>query len=177
MGKKTIEQVMAELNDIDSGASKLWREVGLSKVDSISDYVVESVKDSPVLLGCWHRDVMSKYAEQLAAKGLTVAQVHGDTKNTETIRNAFNNGSLDVLIGQMRKMGVAWNIQETCNHVVVAEAHPSNALLEQFYKRVVRRGQQRKCTVDYILAEQLELDELLLNVARRKKQSDLSIRA
>ena len=181
--RRQIEEIseadmLKMLNDSDSIIAKAWKLVGLSKVAEVVPYVGDCVKESPILLGCWHRDVMQEYEDQLRKMGLIVRQVHGGTQKNHlpTIRNHFNGGHIDVLIGQMKAMGVSWNIQESSNHVIVAEVHPTPAVREQFYKRVYRRGQKRECTVDDILSN-TRIDEVLNDVRIRKVVSDELINA
>lgn len=173
----TSSEIIAKFNDPDSIVAKAWHVAGLSKVPEVVPYIGDSVKDSPVLVGCWHRDVMDEYEEHLTKMGLRVVQVHGDTpaNQLDGIRKQFNNGEIDALIGQMRKMGVSWNIQEASNHVIITEEYPSPAVIEQFYGRVYRRGQQRDCTVDVILCDGFEVDEALNGVRKRKEESDRKI--
>jgi len=171
-----IAELLRTLGDPDSIGAKVWRIVGLAKVSETVPYVRECAMNGPLLLGCWHRDVMQAYEDALSREGLTTQQVHGGTADNELtpIRRKFNNGQIDVLIGQMKKMGVSWNIQEAARQVIVAETHPSPATIEQFYKRVYRFGQTRSCQVDVILSNN-KLDMGLNNVRLRKQQSDRRI--
>lgn len=172
----STEDILKTINDKDSIAAKAWKIVGLGKVPEVVPYVGDSAKESPVLLGCWHREVMAAYEEELKRKGLRVKQVHGGTASylLPRIRDEFNDGKIDVLIGQMKAMGVSWNLQEASNHVIIAEVHPTPAVRDQFYARVYRRGQERDCTVDDILSK-TQIDEALYGVRLRKEQSDVRI--
>lgn len=170
-------EIIDALNQPDSVIAKAWKIAGLSKVHEVVPYVGDSVRSSPVLLGCWHHDVMDSYAGHFEKMGLRYEKVTGKTPDNQIdgIRDRFNNGEIDVLIGQMRKMGVSWNIQEASNHVIIAEEYPSPAVIEQFYKRVYRRGQERDCTVDVVLADGFKVDEALNGVRKRKEASDEKI--
>lgn len=153
--------------------AKIWKVIGLAKVPEIVPYCGDLVKSGPILLGCWHRDVMNEYYKEFQKMGLRVRQVHGGTPSTarDPIRKKFNNGDIDILIGQMRAMGVSWNLQEACTNVIIAEAHPSPSIIEQFYKRVYRFGQKRPCQVD-IMVSKTPVDMALDNVALRKEDSN-----
>lgn len=167
------EEIARRLGDQNGIIAKAWHQIGLAKVAEVVPYVGDSVRSSPVLLGCWHRDVMEAYAKHCIDMNLKVDQVHGGTPDAkkDRIRNAFNKGYIDVLIGQMSAMGVSWNIQEECHHVIIAEVHPSPAVIDQFYKRVYRRGQERDCTVDLILGDH-PIDQALNRVRLGKEKSD-----
>jgi hypothetical protein len=176
LASMTMEQVMQQINDPNSIVAKLWHMVGLLKVPETLPYVGESAKQSPIMLGVWHRDVGQAYYEGLRKMGLEVVQVNGSTKDSDKdhIRKAFNAGLIDVLIGQMQAMGVSWNIQKASSHVVIAEEHPSPSTIEQFYKRVFRYGQENPVQLDFVTAD-VSIDEILRGVRLRKKASDLKI--
>ena len=162
---------ISDLTDPDSMIAKVWRTIGLLKVKPTASMIKDLCKSGPILLGCWHRDVMDEYEAELS--GLKVVQVHGGTPDSklEGIGKRFNRGHYDVLIGQMKKMGVSWNLQEASNRVIVAETHPSPGIVEQFYKRVYRRGQKRPCYVDIITSE-TDVDKGLNKVRRKKEASN-----
>jgi len=166
------EEIVAMINDPDSVAAKVWHMVGLMKVPEVVPYVGECAKDGPILLGVWHRDVGAAYAWELSSVGLRVAEVNGSTgKTNEAVRDAFNNGEVDVLVGQMAAMGVSWNLQKAAAHVVIAEEYPSPSVIEQFYKRVYRYGQKNPVQVDYI-GSATQIDEALRSVRIRKEKSN-----
>lgn len=169
----TPEQIVAQFNDENSIIAKVWRLVGLAKVEEIVPYVGDCVRSSPILLGCWHHDVMNAYAEHFDKMGLRYEIVSGKTPNNmlEPIRERFNNGDLDVIIGQMRAMGSSWNLQEASNHVIIGETYPAPSVIEQFYKRVYRRGQKAACDVDLIVGDN-DIDHALEAVRLRKEKSD-----
>lgn len=172
----TSEQIAAQINDPDSIVAKVWHTVGLLKVSETVPYIGESAKLGPVLVGVWHRDVSALYHTALSALGLRVAEVHGSTHDDakEHIRTAFNNGTLDVLIGQMKAMGSSWNLQQESAHVIITEEHPSPTVIEQFYKRVYRYGQRKPVQVDYITAD-AQIDTVLRGIRERKAVSNETI--
>jgi SWI/SNF-related matrix-associated actin-dependent regulator of chromatin subfamily A-like protein 1 len=172
----TNEAIAAQINNPDSMVAKVWHTVGLLKVPEAVPYIGECAKAGPILLGVWHRDVGTMYQNALEDMGFKVAQVNGDTKDDakEHIRTAFNNGLIDVLVGQMGAMGVSWNLQKAASHVIIAEEYPAPAVIEQFYKRVYRYGQQNPVQVDYI-ASATPIDEALRGVRERKAKSNEKI--
>jgi SWI/SNF-related matrix-associated actin-dependent regulator 1 of chromatin subfamily A len=175
MSGLTAAEIVAKLTaeGDDEVLAKIWKIIGLAKVPEIVPYVGDLSRDGPVLLGCWHRDVMTEYQVELEKLGKKVVQVHGSTSNSllSPIRQAFNLGEVDVLIGQMRKMGVSWNLQEAAKNVVIAETYPSPAVVEQFYKRVYRYGQKQEVQVDIILSN-TPIDEALDGVRLSKGMSN-----
>ena len=174
MAGKSEKEILTELNDPDSVMAKVWKLVGLAKVDEVVPYIGDCYKSSPILLGCWHHEVIEAYKSRLTAMGLRVEVVTGKTRDElrEPIRQKFNGGHVDVLIGQMKAMGVSWNLQEASHHVIVAETHPSPSVIEQFYKRVYRRGQTRGCIVDVMSGKDIAVDDALNGVRARKQKSN-----
>lgn len=166
-------EIVDKINGEDEALAKIWKVVGLAKVPEVVTYSGDLLHNGPLLIGCWHRDVMDEYEKAFMKMGKRVAQVNGSTSNAmkDSIRQDFNKGNIDVIVGQMRSMGVSWNIQEACSNVVVAETYPSSATVEQFYKRVYRRGQTRPVDVDFVIADN-PIDEALDAVRRRKGESD-----
>jgi hypothetical protein len=176
MAGLTSAEIVERINSDEEVMAKIWKVIGLAKVPEIVPYCGDLMRDGPLLLGCWHRDVMTEYEQAFKAMGKRVIQVNGDTPASQIsqIRNDFNAGNIDCIIGQMRKMGVSWNLQEACSNVVIAEIHPSPSMLEQFYKRVYRFGQKRPVQVDIILST-TNVDEALDGVQMRKATSDAKI--
>lgn len=170
------EQVASLINDPESMIAKVWHTIGLLKVADTLPYLGECAKVGPVLVGIWHRDVGQAYYDGLTAHGFRAAQVNGSTKDNdkEKIRDDFNSGRLDVLIGQMGAMGVSWNLQQASSHVVITEEYPSATVVEQFYKRVARLGQTQSVQVDYIGSDTL-IDTALRSVRLRKAKSNEAI--
>lgn len=157
----------------DDALSKFQRMVGLIKIPGLLEYITDSAEMSPILLGVWHRDVGKEYEEHLVKAGLVVQQVNGSTPSNklDEIQQRFNNGDIDVLIGQMAAMGESWNLQQTCKHVIIAENYPVPSVLEQFYKRVYRRGQTQQVRVDIAVAK-TPLDEMLYRLSVQKDTSN-----
>ncbi len=172
MPEAEIIKLLGENND---EMAKARRAIGLAKVKEVTAYIYDSSKSSPILVGCWHRDVIDAYCEGLRKLGLRVANVDGRTnyRYDNAIRDDFNAGDLDVLVGQMSKMGVSWNLQGQCRHVIIAEEHMVQMIIEQFYKRVVRRGQKHAVRVDVIHGEKT-LDPIMEKV-RLRKDTDAEI--
>jgi len=176
MQGKSRQQILDALNDPDSLMGACRRAVGLAKVHEVVHYSGDLAKHEPLLIGCWHHNVMDAYVEEFGKLGLDTVKVSGQTsdKVKAVIRKAFNNGEIDVLVGQMQAMGTSWNIQEECSWVIVAETVPSPSIIEQFYKRVYRFGQKKPCQVDVILSN-TPIDTALNDVSSKKEKSNEKI--
>lgn len=173
--KLTEEQIVKSLvsPDKDDELQKGWQIVSLAKVPDVSAYVADGALDSPVLVGVWHDAVGEAYYQELTERhNLRVARVYGATPalKREQIRDQFNAGDLDVIVGQMAAMGVSWNLQKAASRVVVAQDHYSPAVIEQFYKRVYRTGQKSKVLLD-IMTSDHPIDNAVRNIRERKAVS------
>jgi SWI/SNF-related matrix-associated actin-dependent regulator of chromatin subfamily A-like protein 1 len=147
-----FEKFMRDLNDPDSQVSKMRRLLGLAKVSDVVSYLDETVSGMrPTLVGYWHTDVGMAYMEALTSLGHRCAMIKGgmDSRTVDKVKDDFNGGKLDYLIGQVSAMGVSYNLQELCNHVFFAEELPSPGMVDQFIARVSRRGQNKHVTVEY----------------------------
>lgn len=160
--------LIRELNKPDSQMSKLRRQLGIAKVGDTVDYVMD-VHKGPMLLGFYHIDVGESLYSALEDNGLVIAYIDGSTPHGERkeIQERFNNNQIDILLGQVKAMGVSANLQHACNHVVVAEEVMSPSILEQFVARVVRRGQKSHVQVDLIRSNH-DLDDAMVGLRLRK---------
>lgn len=169
-----LKALIAEDEDEEHSMQHIWQAVTLAKVKSVSEYLEALATDSPILVGVWHNSVGESYMQELQKMGLRVARVYGATPQgkREEIRNMFNAGELDALVGQMQAMGVSWNLQVMSNRVVIAQDHYSPGVIEQFYKRVYRKGQKRTTFVD-IMTSDHPLDRAIkkMRLARARSQA------
>jgi len=178
MAGLSAEEIVKKItgDNEDEILAKIWKIIGLAKVPELVPYCGDLSKEGPVLIGCWHKDVMKAYKAEFVKMGKVVEIVDGSTpdKKRDKIRLDFNAGRIDILLGQMRAMGVSWNIQESCSYVVIAETYPAPSIIEQFYKRVYRFGQKKEVNVDIVLST-TPVDEALDAVRMRKEASDAKI--
>ena len=158
LSDKEIERILGgtliEGDDVKrkDNAQQLWQAHVLGRVKDTSAYVADACMHGPVLVGVWHDSVGKELEYELQRMGRNFHRVYGGTppKMREAIRNDFNAGNIDGIIGQLSAMGTAWNLQELCKHVIIAQDYYSAAIIEQFYKRVYRRGQKNKVQLDFI---------------------------
>jgi SNF2 family DNA or RNA helicase len=169
--KLTEAQIMAGLAKEDEALMKVWREMGMAKVDDAVDYIEEAALQGPVLVGYWFTDT-GKALETKLHRDLTVARVSGATSAVERdkIEKAFNSGAIDVLVGQMSAMNTSWNLQKTSSHVIIVEDHFSGAVVEQFYKRVYRMGQGNHTQLDFLKYSN-PLDKAISRLRAQKDES------
>ena len=170
--QELLKALVTDNKDGGIDMQHVWQAVALAKVKGASEYLEDCCKQAPVLIGVWHNSVGQAYYEELTKIGLKVRRVYGATpdREREEIRDLFNAGSIDAIIGQMQAMGVSWNLQKASHRVVIAQDHFSPSVIEQFYKRVFRKGQQNKTYLDF-LTSQHPLDKVIEKVRLSRQRS------
>lgn len=167
-----LKALVSDHEDDEFSMQHIWQAVTLSKVKGVAEYVEQCALDAPVLIGVWHNSVGQAYYEELTALGLKVRRVYGATSGTEReeIRDLFNERRIDVIVGQMQAMGVSWNLQKASNRIIIAQDHFSPAVIEQFYKRVYRHGQENKTHLDFLTSNH-PLDRAIVKIRRARVRS------
>jgi SWI/SNF-related matrix-associated actin-dependent regulator of chromatin subfamily A-like protein 1 len=155
--KMTVAQIERALAEKDENLASMRRELGLSLIPAAVDFIADraDAEQGAILVGAWHREVIDGLVDGLRAKKLRVAQLDGRTpaaQKTE-LQRQFNEGELDVLVGQIAAMGVSLNLQRGGNSIVVAEEDWSPAVMDQFYARLHRMGQGKPVHVDTLYVE------------------------
>ena len=144
---------------VDPRMSTAMRMLGTETAPYVADRAHEKLckmrqdGDKRGLLICyWHKDAGDALERKLRLNGWqNVARIDGSTKQSERdqIEADFNEGRYDILLGQIKSMGVAINLQGNCNRVMFAEETYSDAANLQAYQRVWRRGQTDKVEVEF----------------------------
>jgi SNF2 family DNA or RNA helicase len=79
----------------------------------------------------------------------------------------FNAGEIDVLVGQIGAMGVSLNLQRGGNCIIVVEEDWSPAIMDQFYARLYRMGQEKHVHVDTLESE-TKIDDAIHKISNEK---------
>jgi len=176
VNKMSEQQLMKALvhddDDDEFGMQAVWQAVSLAKVQGATEYIEDCARQAPVLIGVWHNSVGQAYYEELTKAGLKVRRVYGATpdREREQIRDLFNEGEIDGIIGQMQAMGVSWNLQKAAHRVIIAQDHFSPSIIEQFYKRVYRTGQTSKTHLNFLTSDH-PLDRVIQKIRRSRERS------
>ena len=170
---RTQREIEKGIQTQDANLSQLMRQLGEAKVTGTVEYIAGLVEDDAVeggiLLGCWHVDVAATIRKGLEARGIKTSIILGATSQAQRVaaQDAFNGGSIKVLVGQIASMGVSLNLQHGGHTVITAEEAWSPAMMDQFYARLYRMGQ--KYPVQVInLRSNTETENLLIKVVHRK---------
>ncbi len=169
LGKLSDAELVKELAKPASPYGVAWHDLGMDKAASAVEYIAEIARREPVLVGVWHISVGKLLTKLLSGLGFKVAFVSGAVSGVQRdlIRDDFNAGKLDVIVGQMAAMNTSWNLQECGAYVVVLEQHPSPGVVTQFVHRVYRKGQSNHVQVDYIMTDH-QLDKAISRIRAEK---------
>ncbi len=172
LANKNIRQIEKGLVAKDESLSRTRRLLGMAKVRDSAKLIAERVEDGsgPVLVGAWHTDVIDSLKASLTATSdLSIGILDGRSAlgAKSMLQEAFNDGKLDVLIGQIAAMGVAIDLQHGGNNIICVEEDWSPAIMDQFYARMHRMGQANHVHVE-ILESDTKLDKVVSKIAGRK---------
>jgi hypothetical protein len=172
--KMTMAEIEQALADKDENLATMRRELGLSMIPEAADFIWQraDAEQGAILVGAWHREVIDGLVDLLHVKKLRVAKLDGRTSaamKTE-IQRQFNEGELDVLVGQIAAMGVSLNLQRGGNSIVVVEEDWSPSVMDQFYARLHRMGQGKPVHVDTLYVEN-KLAKAVHNISNAKRRA------
>ena len=157
VSKMTMAQIEEGIRRNDEHLATIRREIGLSMVPEAADFIADrcEAEQGAILVGAWHREVIDALVERLQDKAFRVAALDGRTpaaRKTE-LQRMYNEGELDVLVGQIGAMGVSLNLQRGGNCIVVVEEDWSPSVMDQFYARLHRMGQGKPVHVDTLYVD------------------------
>lgn len=172
--KMTLAQIEQALADNEENLATMRRELGLSMIPEAADFIWQraDAEQGAILVGAWHREVIDGLIGALQIKKLRVAKLDGRTPaamKTE-LQRQFNEGELDVLVGQIAAMGVSLNLQRGGNSIVVVEEDWSPSVMDQFYARLHRMGQGKPVHVDTLYVEN-KLAKAVHNISNAKRRA------
>jgi len=157
LDQMTMAEIEQAIADNDENLATIRREMGVSMVPEAADFIWQraDAEQSAILVGAWHREVIDELAASLSKKKLRVAVLDGRTPaaRKSELQRQFNEGELDVLVGQIAAMGVSLNLQRGGNAIVVVEEDWSPSVMEQFYGRLHRMGQGKPVHVDTLFVD------------------------
>jgi hypothetical protein len=172
LDKMTMAQLERAIADNDDNLSRMRREMGASMVPAAADFIWQraDAEQGAILVGAWHREVIDALVEDLRGKKLRVAQLDGRTPSAQKteLQRQFNEGELDVLVGQIGAMGVSLNLQKGGNAIVVVEEDWSPSVMDQFYARLHRMGQGKPVHVDTLYVDN-KLSKAVHRISQAKR--------
>jgi len=167
--KMTVAEIKEQAKKSPELAT-LRRRLGMAKVKAASKEITERIESGQnVLVGAWHTDVIDELVEKLSAAGYVVGVIDGraGSSTKSRLQEQWNAGEINALICQIGAAGVSLNLQQGGSQIVVVEEDWSPTIMDQFYARLWRYGQQKHVHVD-ILRSDTKLDKALAKVASAK---------
>lgn len=157
--RKPLSEIEAQLRNAekDDHISSVRRLLGLSMVHNSGAEIADRIDagNGPLLVGAWHTDVIDALVQRIrncAAKDrpISVAVIDGRTSANRKveIEEQWNEGNIDVVVGQIAAMGVSLNLQKGGNQIITVEEDWSPTVMDQFYARLHRMGQEKPVHVD-----------------------------
>jgi SWI/SNF-related matrix-associated actin-dependent regulator 1 of chromatin subfamily A len=148
----------------------LRRLTGLAKVEAAAERIADELRDSTdkIVVMCWHRETIARLADLL--DGFGVVTLHGGTTDTQKQKNvdAFQEGGTEcrVLIGNIQTAGESITLTAAARMVILEPSFvPKDN--EQAILRIMRYGQHRACSVDFLGLDG-SLDATIMAVYARK---------
>jgi SNF2 family DNA or RNA helicase len=177
--KKSVSQLQQDLQNKEPALATIRREIGMAKVPAAAKEIKERLDagHGPILVGAWHTDVIDALFKALGDHRVEI--IDGRTSGTRKsdVQNDFNAGIVDVLIGQIGAMGVSLNLQKGGNVIMVVEQDWSPAIMDQFYARVHRMGQERHVHVDLLQGQDVKLEQAVARIAKTKSREHARLNA
>lgn len=173
LDEMSSSQIEREMSANTEHLATIRREMGLSMVSASAEYISDRIESGlPVVVGAWHTEVIENLAEALRAKGHVghIIDGHVSAKAKEQTVADWNDGKLDFVVGQIGAMGVSLNMQRGGNNIVVVEEDFSPAVMQQFYARLHRMGQERPVHVDTLYVDN-KLAKAIRRIAEAKRRS------
>lgn len=135
--------------------SEAREEVALAKVGLVVEHVNKLHECAePVILFAYHKSVIDELKARLEKLGLRVGIVTGaiPPNKRQAVVDAFQDGELDVIIGNILAMGVGFTLTRA-QFVVFAELDWVPALIEQAEDRAWRHGQLNAVFIQHLVVD------------------------
>jgi SNF2 family DNA or RNA helicase len=173
--KMSAEEIQKAMQSDDAALATVRRQIGMGIVKDAAAFISERIDSGlPVIVGAWHTDVIDALHAELKEYRVRVIDGRTSGARKEEITADWNDGKLDVIVGQIGAMGVSLNLQKGGNNIIVVEEDWSPSIMDQFYARLHRMGQEKAVHVDTLFAD-TPLNKALTTIAGRKRRSHANL--
>lgn len=173
MEKMTLADLKKKLEAKEPALATVRRRLGLAKVKAAAAEIAERIESGQnVLVGAWHTDVIDALQQELQGnRNYSCASLDGRSSITQKkqMQDAWNEGRIQCFIGQIAAMGVSLNLQHGGTQIIIVEEDWSPSIMDQFYARLWRYGQQKHVHVD-TLTSNTKLDKALGRISSTKER-------
>ena len=172
--KQSISQIQEDIAKKDEHLATIRRKLGVAKVKHSVTEIVDRIEagTGPILCGAWHTDVVDELRDRIRDAGLNVAHIDGrvGAARRDACVDGFNDGTLDVLIGQISAMGVAIDLSGGGGHICMVEEDWSPAINEQFMYRMMNFGETSHPVHCDIFGSDTKLDKAVRRINASKSR-------
>lgn len=172
MERMSMADIQQQAKSKEPALATIRRELGLAKVKAAADEIAERIESGQnVLVGAWHTEVIDALEENLSKRGYTTGIIDGRTpaRSKEAQTDNWNRGGIKALICQIAAAGVSLNLQHGGTQIVVVEEDWSPSIMDQFYARLWRYGQEKHVHVDTLMSG-TKLDKALARISATKER-------
>lgn len=177
-GEVSVNDFGQEFIDRSGPAQQAYTLLGELKVNPVAELVHQILLDkeknddpSGILVFFWNTAVGEELHKVLCSKyGYEFSFVDGRSNAAQKHEAAtlLNSGASHGIVGQIKSMGAAIDVQKNCDTVLFAQIDWSDSREVQALKRAARRGQRKTVRVIRALTEYWG-DQTPLRVAARKR--------
>lgn len=172
MEKMTIADIKQKMEGKEPALATVRRRLGLAKVKAAAAEITDRIESGQnVLVGAWHTEVIDALREALHTKGYSTGVIDGrvSSSHKQALQDRWNAGNVQALICQIAAAGVSLNLQHGGTQIIVVEEDWSPSIMDQFYARLWRYGQEKHVHVD-TLESKSKLDKALGRISRTKER-------
>jgi len=170
--KMSLADIQQKANQKDPALATIRRRLGLAKVKAAAAEIAERIESGQnVLVGAWHTEVIDALERALSDRGYSTGIIDGreNSVSKQTAQDAWNAGEINALICQIAAAGVSLNLQHGGTQIVIVEEDWSPSIMDQFYARLWRYGQEKHVHVD-TLTSSTKLDQALGRISATKQR-------
>ncbi|MDA3834559.1 MAG: hypothetical protein PF495_14330, partial [Spirochaetales bacterium] len=93
----------------------------------------------------------------------------GTGKNNKYIREFLDDPNVKYMVASPKSIGIGLNLQSACRYILFMETPLTSNEFNQAYQRVVRSGQDMKCTVKFAVATGTIQEKIVAGVLEKEE--------
>lgn len=160
-------------NEIDEASKNTFEVLHTLKIEALIN-LIEELQGRQILIG--YEFTHEKVRLEEALKGYNYAFIKSKSSDTRNIVKAWNNGDIDILIGQPQSMGHGLNLQgSNCQHICWFTPTWNFELYDQFNRRIYRQGNKAKKIIIHTIIIKDTIDEIVQFSLRAKDKNQNSL--
>lgn len=147
--------------------SKFRHEIALKKIPQIIEHLEDCLSNGPVVCFAYHTDVIDEIANAFKNQCVVITGKTAMNLRQDHI-DAFQDGNVDLIIGNIKAMGVGCTLTRS-QHVVFAELDWTPAVISQAEDRCHRIGQTGNLLIQHLVMAG-SLDAKIVRVLVKKQK-------